>query len=121
MGGGNTGGLNALVDQSILSGGISASMSGNIGAGESIRSPSIVTGKKQGVRTAQAQGEMFEDKFIDNILGTLHDVRQEKGASSNPFQPSVEMHEIVRRPNVSNSSNRRITRKKHRATLPKQV
>ena len=91
MGGGNTGGLNALVDQSILSGGISASMSGNIGAGESIsKSPSIVTGKKQGVRTAQAQGEMFEDKFIDNILGTLHDVRQDKGASSNPFQPSVE-------------------------------
>ena len=33
---------------------------------------------------------MFEDKFVDNILGTLHDVRQENGASNNPFQPSVE-------------------------------
>ena len=92
MNGGSTGQLNALVDQSILSGGISASMSGNIGGfgGGSMKSPSLNSGKKQGVRTAQAQGEMFEDKFIDNILGTLHDVRQENGASNNPFQPSVE-------------------------------
>ena len=43
MNGGSTGQLNALVDQSILSGGISASMSGNIGGfgGGSIESPSL--------------------------------------------------------------------------------
>ena len=32
--------------------------------------------------------EMFEDKFIDNILGTLHDVRQQGGGKQNPFAPS---------------------------------
>jgi DNA-binding response OmpR family regulator len=32
--------------------------------------------------------EMFEDKFIDNILGTLHDVRTSTNGPTNPFQPT---------------------------------
>ena len=32
--------------------------------------------------------EMFEDKFIDNILGTLHDVRRSTNGPENPFQPT---------------------------------
>jgi hypothetical protein len=32
--------------------------------------------------------EMFEDKFIDNILGTLHDVRRTTNGPGNPFQPT---------------------------------
>ena len=93
--------LGAIQDQSILSGGISATLSGTIGGGGSGYMPGAntakntgfgasATGKKTGKRTAQARGEMFEDKFIDNILGTLHDVRQENGATQNPFQPSIE-------------------------------
>ena len=97
-----SGGLGAIMDQSVLSGGLSASLSGTIGGGGSMLAPGGGSGsmrsppskggsnKRAGQRTAQARGELFEDKFIDNILGTLHDVRQENGATGNPFHPSSE-------------------------------
>ena len=44
--------------------------------------------KGSGNGGAGMSSEMFEDRFIDNVLGALHDVRQQGSVTDNPFRPA---------------------------------
>ncbi|GBG25573.1 Ankyrin repeat and protein kinase domain-containing protein 1 [Hondaea fermentalgiana] len=52
------------------------------------------SGKRGGVGGATGQpSKFFEDRFIDNVLGTLDKVRQEGSVEANPFAPNSQQQQ----------------------------